>query len=208
MTTELTPGPLTPAQEEYGRQLWAELTGLVSAPEGDALAELAATVDPTDTVVEIGSYTGKSTCFLAGATDADVYAIDLWDLKLPSEKKKRNKNKYKIGFNSIRARETFDARTQSLENVIGVRAESQEIAKVWTREIGLLFIDGAHDIKSVTADYEGFARFIVPGGYLAMHDATPGSKVDKVIEQIVIPSGLWGERRQVERLAIFQRLEA
>lgn len=185
----------------------ADLSGLVTEWEGGTLAVLAAAVELPNVIVEIGSYTGKSTSYLANGGYANVYAIDLWNLRLPGEKKKRNKNKYDISFNSTSAMAMFDARTRNLDNVIGVRAESRQIAKVWARPIGLLFIDGAHDTKSVTADYEGFSPFIVPGGHLAMHDATPGSKVDKVINDVVIPSGLWGERRQVDRLAVFQRLE-
>lgn len=187
----------------------AALTGLVSETEGRTLAELAALGNDRAVVVEIGSYTGKSTCFLAEASPADVYAIDLWDLRLPTEKKKgrRNKHKYAVNFNSSNARTTFMQRIAAFPNVIPVQAPSNAIANVWMQPIGLLFIDGAHDTKSVTADYEGFARFIVPGGWLAMHDATPGSRVDKVIQDVIVPSGLWGERRQVERLAVFQRLE-
>lgn len=188
----------------------ASLSGLVSEDEGRMLAELAEMVDPPNVIVEIGSYTGKSTCFLAEAATELVYAIDLWDLHLSGEKKKgrRNKHKYDIKFNSVQAWTTFMQRTATFNNVIPVKAPSLSIANVWARPIGLLFIDGAHDYWSVSSDYLGFESFIRRGGWLAMHDATPGSKVDKVIEDVVIPSGLWGERRQVERLAIFQRLEA
>lgn len=188
----------------------ATLSGLVSEAEGKMLAELAEAVAPPQVIVEIGSYTGKSTCFLAEASTEPVYAIDLWDLHLGGEKKKgrRNKHKYDIKFNSVQAWTTFMQRTAAFGNVVPVQAPSHSIARVWTQHIGLLFIDGAHDYLSVSADYKGFSPFVVKGGYLAMHDATPGSRVDKVIEDVVIPSGLWGERRQVERLAVFQRLEA
>lgn len=186
----------------------AELSGLVSEAEGEELARLAAVIQFHEVVVEIGSYTGKSTCFLAEATVSRVYAIDIWDLKLPGEtKKRRNKHKYAVKFNSTEARRIFLERVANYSNVVPLRTESREIAKVWLLPIGLLFVDGAHDYVSVKADYEGFAPFVVRGGHLAMHDATPGSRVDKVIEDVVIPSGLWGERRQVDRLAIFQRLE-
>ncbi len=187
----------------------AALSGLVSDAEGMELARLAAVVERPDVIVEIGSYTGKSTCFMADAADADIFAIDLWDLKLPGEtKKRRNKHKYAVKFNSTEARRVFTDRMSQYTNIVPVRAESFQIAAVWTRPIGLLFIDGAHDYKSVQSDYLGFSYHVISGGYLAMHDATPGSRVDKVIEDVVIPSGLWGERRQVDRLAVFQRLEA
>ena len=36
--------------------------------------------------------------------------------------------------------------------------------------MGLLFIDGGHALDVAMADYEAWARFVLPGGLLAIHD--------------------------------------
>lgn len=182
--------------------------GLVSDAEGRKLAELAGQVSPGEEIVEIGSYTGKSTCYMAAAAlpSLRVWAIDLWDLKLPNAKPgRRNKHKYKVAFNSSEAFEIFRQRTSAL-NVEWIRAESAQAAKLWNRRIGLLFIDGAHDRKSVAEDYQLWSPWVVNGGWLAMHDATPGSKVQEVIDEVIKPSGLWTEWSQTQRLAVARRV--
>lgn len=186
-----------------------KVDGLVSKAEGEALAALAASGPSGLPIVEIGSYTGLSTSFLAEGATGQVYALDLWDMRLPTEAKRRNKHKYDIRFESTEAFEAFKARIREggFEGLVTwVKGDSGEIAKVWHRPLGGLFIDGAHDKLSVDRDFKGFAQHIVPGGWLAFHDATPGSKVQHVIDQVVKKTGKWGEWHQVERLAICRRL--
>jgi len=179
------------------------ITGLVTDTEAAVLAELASGVPANLAIVEIGSYTGKSTVHLASGA-APVYAVDLWDMRLPGEKPQRNKNSYAVNFDSAEARRVFSERTKGLK-VTAIQGDSREIAKAWSRAIGMLFIDGAHDIETVTADYRNWSPFVVSGGVIAFHDAQPGSKVRQVIEAIVEPSGEWGMWREVERLMIARR---
>ena len=40
----------------------------------------------------------------------------------------------------------------------------------WSDPIRLLFIDGLHDYQNVAADFNHFARFVVPDGLVAFHD--------------------------------------
>lgn len=184
--------------------------GLVTDGEAEELMQLSVNTDGI--VVEIGSYTGKSTVALAHG-GSRVFAIDLWDLHLPSEKpnKARNKKDRKIRFNSTEAMKTFLKRLEEqevTESVTWIRGESKEVAKAWSRPIGGLFIDGAHDAKSVKADYTSWSKFIEPGGWIAFHDAHGSNGVMHVLENIVKPSGLWGNFHQVERLAVaFRKIE-
>lgn len=187
----------------------AELEGLVTAAEGALLAELAAGVEAPLAIVEIGSYTGKSTCFLLEANQsAPVVAVDLWDLHLPGERKKgrRNKHKYEIKFNSAAALALFRERTNGAPNLTWIRGESAQVAKAWSEPIGLLFIDGGHDFASVKADFLGWAGNVVPGGWVAFHDATPGSRVMAVVERVVKPTGEWSDWRQAERMLVARRV--
>jgi MMP 1-O-methyltransferase len=181
-----------------------KMQGLVNDAEAIALADMAAQV--TDgVIVEIGSYTGKSTVAMATSTERQVYALDLWDMRLPGESGPREKHRRKIPFASRAAFITFQKRTNKLSNVTWFKGDSAQAAKLWNQPIGLLFIDGAHDVKSVTADYQGFAPYVVPGGFLALHDATTSVKVGHVVEEVIKPSGLWDDWQYVDRLAIARR---
>src|SRR5690554_3594375 len=60
-----------------------DLDGLIWKSEGARLAHLASLVPADQAIVEIGSYKGKSTAFLAAGAKAGhrptVHAVDLWD---------------------------------------------------------------------------------------------------------------------------------
>jgi hypothetical protein len=51
------------------------------------------------------------------------------------------------------------------------RAFSTEIAKTWDRPIRMLWIDGDHSYPGAKADFDGFMPHMVPGGFVALHDA-------------------------------------
>jgi hypothetical protein len=50
---------------------------------------------------------------------------------------------------------------------------SPRVARLWATPLGLLFIDGGHTEAAAQADYEGWARWVAPGGALAIHDVFP-----------------------------------
>lgn len=129
-----------------------------------ALTEL----DDLHQLVEIGSYEGRSTVVLASAVEAlrpggRLVAVD------PHE-----------GLISLAGRPdrlgspTYDAlccnlATTGLRSWVDIR-RVRSTAVVWDRPVGLLFIDGLHDYQSVRGDFDHFARWVPPGGYVAFHD--------------------------------------
>jgi len=186
------------------------LDGLISPGEGRALMWLAGEAQGGP-VVEIGSYLGKSTCYMATA-GAFVWAVDLWDLRLPTEKldKARNKNRYTVNFESTRAHQRFLEQLKAAgveERVQWVKAPSGEVAKVWTLPIAGLFIDGAHGFGSVRLDYESWAKWVNPGGWIAFHDADKEKGgPNRVIEELAKPSGWWDRWERVDRMAFAWRI--
>jgi hypothetical protein len=168
-------------------------TGNMSEIEGLALMDLA--LRSTGDILEIGAYMGKSTSYLSvGARDKTVYTIDLWNYReIGYEKRVKPGSKaHKRQWHALETYEQFLNNIESLGtgNVIPIKGISQQIAKIWNIPLGMVFIDGAHDYKSVRLDYEGFTRHLSPGGALAIHDYVLAD-VGRFIDQIVVPSGLW-----------------
>ena len=127
-----------------------EMIGLHLESELLLLQKLASEV--TDgVIVNIGTFQGKSTIYLASQSDVRVYTID------PSE--------YELFDGYV---EQFELQNK-IEKII---SPSQEVE--WREPIGLLFIDGCHRLESVAADYELYAPFIVSGGLLIFHDTEEG----------------------------------
>ncbi len=119
-------------------------------------------------IVEIGSYCGRSTVVLARtarffAEGVMVYAIDPHDGKVGAVDQ---------GLQS--GRPTLQRFQRNITNA-GVAGIVELIQKRswevhWSRPISFLFIDGLHDYVSVARDFRHFASWVVEGGYVAFHD--------------------------------------
>jgi predicted O-methyltransferase YrrM len=141
------------------------LKGFLHSEEGERLAYLASQVPADQAIVEIGSYTGKSSCFLAYGAErgngVTVHCVDLWDLG-----SQPNAHKYA----TATVLETFTARTAKL-NVCPHKASSADAAAAWTGPaVGLLFIDGMHTYEGVMADIGAWLPHMAPDGLVTFHD--------------------------------------
>ncbi len=152
---------------------WAApaFAGLVQESEGLRLAMLAATVPSDQAIVELGSHTGLSTCWLAGGSEgAHVFAIDPWGDPRPGS----NDDPLGIGpGDNVLALFRANIRAEGhTERVTPIRARSVDVAPYWVQPVGLLFIDAVHEYAAVVADLLDWAHLIPPGGWLALHDYT------------------------------------
>jgi len=48
---------------------------------------------------------------------------------------------------------------------------STEVAQYWRDELGMLFIDGDHQVNGAVTDFNTWSPFIKKGGFIAIHDA-------------------------------------
>lgn len=164
-----------------------ELRGLITPEVGDALAWLASRVPADQAIVELGSFKGMSTAYLAtGARDgagAKVWAVDPWDL--PG-------NPYgKHGYSAPIVRDEFEAQLRAMKlwsRVTPVRAFSVDAAAAWDGpSVGLLFVDADHEEASVRADVAAWRPHLADGHDIAFDDLdtprNPGVRV--VVEELV-----------------------
>lgn len=141
----------------------------LSLIEGLKLCWLASLAEHN--IVEIGSYMGRSACFLAAGSKAGnkckVTCIEPWhqrNLKFDT----RSPEKLNI-FAKLGIREQFDRQTEPYKNlIIAKQGYSAQIAKAWNAPVGLIFIDGNHN--EAYTDFELWHRHIVSGGVMAFHD--------------------------------------
>jgi predicted O-methyltransferase YrrM len=158
--------------------------GFMPAEEGDALhaaAVAAAAAVPGAPFVEIGSYCGRSTIWLAAAArDAGtvVFAVDHhrgseenqagWEHHDPA-----------VVDRAVGLMDTLPHFRRSLWEAglepyaIAVVGSSPAVAAHWRTPAALVFIDGGHGVEPARADYAGWAPWIAAGGTLAIHDVFP-----------------------------------
>lgn len=172
-----------------------DVEGVLAASEGEFLSQMAALSEGV--ILEIGSYKGRSTCYIASSTESKVVALDLWDLREAGFKP--SKRVAMRGFYKPETYEIFkkNIRRKGLANVTPVKGDSKEVGKIWNIPLGMLWIDGDHSYAGVLSDYLLFSGFVKPGGFLVFHDFVI-EDVRRVIETHVIPSGLWEDYKMVE----------
>ena len=86
----------------------------------------------------------------------------------------------------------FDANLRGAnlrQYVTPLRGLSHQFAKAWCEPLDLLFIDASHQYDDVLRDVRTFVPHVKPGGWVALHDVTPGwPDVFKVWNEHVAPT--------------------
>lgn len=142
----------------------SQIPGWLSTNEGLFLTKASRVlIKLKGEVVEIGSYHGKSTLYLASSNKM-VYAIDPHKGDLD----KRSTSPTLRSLKSNLKKNNLDS------NVTIITKSSEEAAKNWTKSIKLLFIDALHDYENATRDYSLWEPHLVENGIIAMHDAFCG----------------------------------
>jgi predicted O-methyltransferase YrrM len=190
---------------EHALQVSRSVSGFLGDNEARFLGILAACAPAEGTIVEIGSYKGKSTVLLASVAAhygmGPVVAID------PHTSPSITDPKLAPGGSSF---EEFAGalRSAKLEEQVEVhRAFSREAAKGWNRSIRLLWIDGDHTYQGAKEDFELFSPHLANGAIVAMHDALHAYEgpIRVFVEQILrsdrfgpagfVQSVAWGQFR-------------
>jgi predicted O-methyltransferase YrrM len=152
--------------------------GFMPDDEGLALHDAALEAAAFGPLLEIGTYCGKSAVYLAAAAreaGSILYTVD----------HHRGSEENQAGWPHHDER-LVDPRTGRMDTlpffrrtieeagledvVVAVVGPSATIAAHWATPLGLVFVDGGHAHDVALADYEGWARFVVPGGSLVLHD--------------------------------------
>lgn len=148
-----------------------QIEGLLVPGQERVLYDAASLLKKGSTIVEIGSFKGKSAaCFGLGRVDSSVkiYAIDTFAgnskdfVRGIQFKNKQFKTDFEQNINRLK-----------LKNVIPVQGYSNIVGKTWRKKIDLLFIDGSHLYEDVKSDFELFFPLVKPGGMVLFHDVDP-----------------------------------
>ncbi|MGX1974713.1 class I SAM-dependent methyltransferase [Streptomyces kronopolitis] len=153
--------------------------GFMPVDEGLALyaaaAEAAALGLP---LLEVGTYCGRSTILLADAARAGGVTAVTVDHHRGSEEQQPGWEYHDptVVDPEVGRMDTLPTFRRTLhaagleDQVIALVGRSPQVAAVWQAPVGLVFIDGGHTDEHATADYEGWAPHLAPGGLLVIHD--------------------------------------
>ncbi len=169
-------------------------------------------------ILEIGTYCGLSTLYLAGAAreaGSVVVTIDHhrgseehqpgWEYHDPSLVDPRTGRIETL----TEFRETIEAAGLE-DHVVAMIGRSSRVAALWRTPMAVVFIDGGHTEDAARTDYEGWAPWVMPGGALVIHDVFPdpamGGRAPFHIYQRAIASGAFEQRRTLGSLRVLERV--
>ncbi|OKI05023.1 hypothetical protein A6A06_10155 [Streptomyces sp. CB02923] len=129
-------------------------------------------------LVEVGTYCGRSTILLADAARAAGVTAVTVDHHRGSEEQQPGWEYHdpSVVDPAVGLMDTLPAFRRTLhaagleDHVVALVGRSPQVAALWNTPVGLVFIDGGHTDEHATADYEGWAPHVAPGGLLVIHD--------------------------------------
>ncbi|WP_258407949.1 class I SAM-dependent methyltransferase [Streptomyces hygroscopicus] len=171
-------------------------------------------------LVEVGTYCGRSTILLADAARAAGTVAVTVDHHRGSEEQQPGWEYHdpEVVDPEIGRMDTLPTFRRTLhragleDHVIAVVGRSPQVAAVWGRPVGLVFIDGGHTDEHASADYEGWAPHLAPGGLLVIHDVFPdpadGGQAPYRIYRRALASGAFTEISATRSLRVLRRTTA
>ena len=167
--------------------------GFLLESEARFIGMAAACAPPVGSIVEIGSFKGRSTVMLAKVCQRygldPVIAID-----------PHNFNSVELqSYRSVPDASSYEEFSQNIQStgvsdvVTPLRALSTDVSRNWTSPIRFLWIDGDHTYEGTKGDFDGFIDHVVTGGFVAFHDALHEfSGPIRVFVEDVLTSDLFG----------------
>lgn len=165
--------------------LFNAMPGYLSWQEGYTLLALAHEWPAEGDVVEIGSFKGRSTCFLAqGCQMAErgvVYAVDHFQGS-PEHQLGGHEETAEI----VNEGTTYNAFLQNLakarlsDHIRPLVGSGPDVARDFSGQVRLLFIDGDHSFDGTKADFDAWFPFVSDTGLICFHDYRNDQYMDGV----------------------------
>jgi predicted O-methyltransferase YrrM len=182
----------------------SRIDGFLTVNEGKLLYDLAKKVK-NGTIVEIGSWKGRSTSCLAlgskAGFGAKVYAID------PHTGSPEHQEAFKGNV------WTFDIFKENMKSVgvndvvVPILQLAHEASKTFNQKISLIFIDGAHEYEDVRKDFEDWFYKVEDGGIIALHDTVGWDGPRKVVEEFMYKSAYFSDVRFVDSITYGRKVK-
>jgi predicted O-methyltransferase YrrM len=186
--------------------------GFMPADEGLALYAFAERAAASGPLLEVGTYCGKSTIYLAAAARRHATFVVTVDHHRGSEEHQAGWEYHDPDLvdPAVGQIDTLPTMRRTLhqagveDTVVAVVGRSATVASLWSTPLALVFIDGGHTEEAAWLDYRSWAPHLLPGGLLVIHDVFPepadGGQAPYHIYQAALHSGLFAEDAAVGSL--------
>jgi predicted O-methyltransferase YrrM len=194
-----------------------DIKGFLDEEEGGRLYDIAFEASRLGPCLEIGSYCGKSSIYLGTACKENNGILFSIDHHRGSEEQQPGEEYFDPDLfdAEIGGVDTFKAFRRTIEKtgleeaVVPIVSRSDVAARLWETPLSLVFIDGGHSYETAYADYQCWAKHIMPNGYLLIHDIfldpEKGGQAPRRVFDRASGSGLFRELPMTKTLGVLQR---
>jgi len=184
--------------------------GFLQPFEGFALYWLAQHWPGSGRTVEVGSFKGRSTCWLAtGCRDGKrerVVAVDHFRGSAENQAGGSHEDADVVASGStlgtMRANLEKFGLSEWVDILVG---SSAEVSRGWEEPIRLLFIDGDHSYEGSSADFAAWSPHVAPYGLVVFHDVGVWPGVTKLFEELRSRETEWRTVGQQFTLGVLER---
>ena len=154
------------------------LKGFMPQHEAKALAKWAEKFSTMGAALEIGTFGGKSSLYIAAGSSINEQLVFTIDHHRGSEEHQTGEEYFDPDIydavlsrvNTVPLMQSNLSKFEESKYIVPMIANANALAAVWTVELGLLFIDGSHTEVSAQNDYANWHTKIITGGALVIHD--------------------------------------
>lgn len=180
-----------------------QIDGWLSDREGIFLYEMASQCTGKGVIVEIGSWHGKSTIWLAaGSKDyskTKVYAIDHHQGSEEITILRSSCDTFSIFIENIRK--------AGLDDIVEpILMTSEQAWLNFNQHVELLFIDGSHTLENVLKDFILWQQKLIKGGILLLHDFTYWPAVQKIARWFILNLYLFDNIKLVDSILCAKKI--
>ena len=196
--------------------------GFLPADEGLALVAAAESAEATlGPFLEVGSYCGKSACYLGPVARRSGTMLFCVDHHRGSEENQPGWEWHEpdlvdpaTGLIDTLPLFRGTVHEAGLDDVVvAVVGDSPIVARHWRTPLSLLFVDGGHGIEPVQQDYRNWVPHVAEGGLLVIHDVftDPAEGGQAPHDHLYLPalaSGSFVEQSATGSLRVLRRMAA
>ena len=203
---------------DIDKELLSSTKGFLDQEEGRCLYEVALEAGRLGPCLEIGSYCGKSTLYLAAACRKNGAILFSIDHHRGSEEQQPGQEYFDPDLSDPQSGgvDTFKAFRATIdrggleETVVPIVSRSEVAARQWATPVSLVFIDGGHSMEAACTDYNAWSGHILGGGFLLIHDIFPdpsqGGQAPHHIYNLALQSGLFRKHSMVKTLGVLKKV--
>lgn len=202
----------------WDEALLNDVKGFMDTEEGGHLYRMALQASLSGPCLEIGSYCGKSSVYLGSACRENGQVLFSIDHHRGSEEQQPGEEYFDP--------ELFDCRVSRIDTlrffrdtierfglqdtVVPIVSTSETASRSWATPLSLVFIDGGHSYEAAGTDYRCWARHIISGGVLLIHDIfknpDEGGQAPYQVYRQALESGIFAEHSMVKTLGVLERI--